>query len=312
MEATTIRAVLEAHYSFKKVSTPTRISAGVSNENYVFNDGAEKYIARVCIFEPENQLQAMIPFLKHAEEVGYPAPRVIQTADGDDFVRHEGQPLVVTSFLDGSTIDPKILTAEHVRSLAYLLARFHSLDWQPPNTPITLDPDYIFGVYNAAKDYSPDGNENITRLIDLVDIYYRKFKEEDFTNLSKQLPQGITHGDVIPGNVLFSGIKAVSLLDFEELGTSWQLQDIAMTLNTWMHQNGAFRSGYIQLFLDAYSSVRPITDFENDNLERAMKFIAFRQCAYAKQMLLHGRIHTVDNFSSYWTLRHLHEHGLQI
>lgn len=308
-----VKSILLEHYSFKKILQLTLLKGGVSNDNYVFSDGSQKYVSRVCLFESKNQINSMIPFLKHAETTNYPAPRLIQTRDGRDYVRSNDNPIVVTEYLEGDSANNISIGIQHLKSLAQLVARFHKVEWNPPNTPITLDPDYIFDVYNKVNDYSPvDKDEHSLRLIELVDEYYKKFKEDKFTDFVKKLPQGITHGDIIPGNVLFNGDKAVSLLDFEELGTSWQLQDVAMILITWAYPGGKPNNKYIKAFLKEYEIHRPLAEIEKENIVNAMEFIAFRQCVYAKSMMSKGYMESANDFSSYWSLLHLHENGLSL
>jgi Ser/Thr protein kinase RdoA (MazF antagonist) len=263
------------------------------------------------MFESENQINSMIPFLKYAEATNYPAPRIIRTCDGRDYIRNIDRPIVVTDYLEGDSADNIPISTQHLKSLARLVANFHELEYSPDNTPIILDPDYIFGVYDRVGNYNPtDKDADSLRLIELVDIYYDKFREANFTDLVKNLPQGIAHGDINLGNVLFNGREAVSLLDFEELGVSWQLQDIAMVLVTWAFPGGSPRKEYIGSFLEEYELVKPLAKIEKENIVNATEFIAFRQCVYAKNMMSKGNMESAKDFSSYRTLLYLHENGL--
>lgn len=308
-----VKSTLLAHYPFNKILELTLLKGGVSNKNYLFSDGAQKYVARVCLFEPKNQLEAMIPFLKYAESAEYSAPRLIQARDGSDYVENNNNPIVVTSYQEGDSANNISIGTQHLKSLARLVAKFHKLEYSPPNAPITLDPDFIFDVYEQVNKYNPMINDKDSlRLIELVDVYYKKFKETEFTDLVKNLPHGITHGDINLGNVMFVGDNAVSLLDFEEMGTSWQLQDIAMVLVTWAFPGGQPNKDYIGAFLKEYELHRPLAEIEKENIVKTTEFIAFRQCVYAKRMLFRGSMKSVENFSSYWALLYLNEYGLFI
>jgi Ser/Thr protein kinase RdoA (MazF antagonist) len=263
------------------------------------------------LFEPKNQLEAMIPFLNYAEKINYPTARIVQATDGRDYVHSNGNPIVVSSYIKGDSANNIPVGTEHLVSLAKLVAQFHRMEYSPPNTPITLNPEYIFNLNDRVKDYKPtDKDTNSLKLIELVDFYYKKFKESKFTEFVKNLPQGITHGDINLGNVLLKGDKAISLLDFEELGVSWQLQDIAMILVTWTFPNGKPNREFIETFLKEYELYRPLAKIEKENIVSAMEFIAFRQCVYAKSMMSKGNMESVKDFSSYWTLLYLNQHGL--
>ncbi len=308
-----IRSIILTQYPFDNINQLTLLIGGVSNDNYVFSDGSQKYVARVCLFEAKNQIDAMIPFLKYAEAAEYPAPRLLRTIDGRDYVDNDGAPVVVTKYLEGAPADSNSIGTQHLKSLAQLVAGFHKLEYNPPNTPITLDPDYIFDVYDQVTGYSPvDKDKDSLRLIELVDFYYKKLKSAKFTELAGKLPHGITHGDINLGNVLLDGNKAVSLLDFEELGVSWQLQDIAMILITWTYQEGKPNNEYMDTFLKEYELHRPLAEIEKENIVNAVEFIAFRQCVYAKSMLSKGTMKSVKDFSSYWALVSLNEDGLSL
>ena len=306
-----VKSILLEHYSFNKILELTLLKGGVSNDNYMFSDGNQKYVARVCLFESKNQIDSMIPFLKYAEAAEYSAPRLIQARDGSDYIENNSNPIVVTSYQEGDSANNISIGTQHLKSLARLVAKFHKLEYSPPNTPITLDPDYIFGVYDRIKDYKPTNKDGDSlRLIELVDVYYKKFKETEFTDLVKNLPHGITHGDINLGNVMFVGDNAVSLLDFEEMGISWQLQDVAMILVTWAFPDGKPNKEFIEAFLNEYEIYSHLAEIEKENIINATEFIAFRQCVYAKRMLFKGTMKSVENFSSYWTLLYLNEYGL--
>ncbi|MFT4532222.1 MAG: Ser/Thr protein kinase RdoA (MazF antagonist) [Candidatus Saccharimonadales bacterium] len=309
-----VKSVLLEHYPFKEVLQLSLLKGGVSNNNYVFSNGSQKYVARVCLFEPDNQINSMIPFLKHAEATNYPAPRLVQANDGRDYLDNNDFPIVVTEYLEGDSADNISINIEHVKSLAQLVAGFHKIHWSPPNTPITLDPDYIFNLYDKIDGFSPNNTDkHLLRLIELVDEYHAKFKQAKFTELAAELPRGITHGDINLGNVLLHGDSAVSLLDFEELGVSWQLQDIAMILITWAYPDGKPNTDFIKAFIDEYELHRPMAQIEKENIVSAMEFIGFRQCLYVKSMISKGNnAIAVENFGSYWALRHLNEHSLDL
>ena len=308
-----IKSILLKHYPFEKILKLTLLKGGVSNDNYLFSDGSQKYVARVCLFEPENQVDSVIPFLKYAETNEYPAPRLVLTIDGHEYVQNKDNPIVVTKYLEGNSANNISILSQHLKSLAQLIAKFHELEYSPKNIPITLDSEYIFNLYNRVKDYTPiDKDADSLRMIELVDFYYTKFQEAKFTELAENLPKGITHGDINLGNVLFDGDKAMYLLDYEELGVSWQLQDIAMIIVTWAFPGGEPNKEFIEVFLKEYNLQRSLTEIEKENILYAVEFIAFRQCVYAKSMLSKGNMESVKEFSSYRTLLYLYENGLSL
>ena len=150
-----IESILLENYPFKKILDLTLLKGGVSNSNYLFSDGSQKYVVRICLFEPKNQINSLIPFLKYFEANEYPAPRLVRTDDGRDYVQNDDKPIVVTKYLEGDTANNFSIDTRHLKSLAQLVANFHNLEYSPQNTPITLDPDYIFNLYDRLKDYRP-------------------------------------------------------------------------------------------------------------------------------------------------------------
>jgi len=137
-----VKSILLEHYSFDKILDFTLLKGGVSNNNYVFSDGNQEYVARVCLFESKNQIDSMIPFLKYAEVTEYPASRLIQTNDGHDYVHSDSTPIIVTKYLEGDSANNISIGTQHLKSLAQLVARFHELEYSPPNIPITLVPHH--------------------------------------------------------------------------------------------------------------------------------------------------------------------------
>ncbi len=81
--------------------------------------------------ESEDNIQALVTVLAFLEQREYPAERLVRAEDGSFVVTHDGWRLLVTTFVEGSTVDYAPPT---LRLLGATLGRLHALQ------PITTTP----------------------------------------------------------------------------------------------------------------------------------------------------------------------------
>jgi Ser/Thr protein kinase RdoA (MazF antagonist) len=94
-----LKQILESEYGIQNIDSIEPIKEGVSNLNYKVVSEKEVYVARVCRYEPENQLRVMLPFLVFAEENSIPAARLFRTLGGELSTVVDDDPVVVSTFI---------------------------------------------------------------------------------------------------------------------------------------------------------------------------------------------------------------------
>ena len=143
--------------------------------------------------------------LEAAERHGLPAPRLISAdLDGGE----TGASTTLEALLPGSTVWPAPPSAERLRAAGAALARLHAVA-MTPTEHLPFRPRPI-----AVDDFSADrrgGRMPTTRLLE----------EADQLVAAHGLPAGGTvfvHGDVWPGNVIWTEDEAAVLIDWKTAG----------------------------------------------------------------------------------------------
>lgn len=91
-------------------------------------------------------------------------------------------------------------------------------------------------------------------------------------------PKGFIHSDLFRDNTLFEGNELKGILDFYELNKDEFLFDIAITLNDFCteYPEVYLNEAKAQAFLEAYETVRPLTQDEKSCLEIYLAMAAAR------------------------------------
>lgn len=306
-----IQKILEDDYQIGAIQDVTRLKSGVSNENYKAVTDIGQYVARICHFEPQNQINVMIPFLEYAETVDYPAPRLVKTKTGDTFIGPATEPVIVTTLVEGEAGTYEDIGDGKLVSLGANLARLHAIDWQPEEPSKTANTTYILGVYTQ---FMPEvaTSENTNELLEILAEDYGRFVTNNIQAMFTSLPRGLIHNDVIPGNVLFQNDSVTSFVDLEEVSQGIMLLDIARVLNSWCFVDNQPVGARFSAFLKSYNDHRTLTLTEVQALPVAMHFIAFRNSVYGLKMLAQKRIQGVSYNGEFENLKFVRSNQHQV
>jgi homoserine kinase type II len=97
------------------------------------------------------------------------------------------------------------------------------------------------------------------------------------------LPQGVTHCDLFPDNVLMLGDEVSGMIDFYFAANDFFAYDLAVTHASWSFTDGGheFRKDVGAALLAGYEEIRPLSQAERENLPvlargACMRFISSR------------------------------------
>jgi Ser/Thr protein kinase RdoA (MazF antagonist) len=291
-----LKQILESEYGIRNIDSIEPIKEGVSNLNYKVVSEKEVYVARVCRYEPENQLRVMLPFLVFAEENSIPAARLFRTLGGELSTVVDDDPVVVSTFIEGSTLHKEEVSDVNVKDLAHNLAKLHGLQWQPEINSATLHPSFILNVYEQWRDQLQLDHVGFSdHLKSALESDHKKFSGDEFLSKFNCLPKQVVHGDLIPGNVMFSEQGSlVAFVDFEEVGIETRLLDISRILTTWFFDGDRFKKEQLQMFMYTYENVAPLRFEEKELFSDVLRYITFRHAVFVSRMLIQGRLSSVE------------------
>ncbi|TAN12547.1 MAG: homoserine kinase [Burkholderiaceae bacterium] len=237
------------------------IEGGIENTNYFVTTPQGEWVLTLFERLSASQLPFYLRFMKHLAQRGVAVPDPQASADGALMHTLCGKPAAVVNRLQGaSELAP---TAVHCRAVGRALARAHL----------------------AARDFNgtqpnlrglPWWNATAPEVLPHLDPAQAALLQSE---LSRQnalaaspvyaaLPRSAVHCDLFRDNVMFGGTHAQPLLtgffDYYFAGVDTWAFDLAVALNDWTIDlaSGQSEPERQQAFLDAYQSVRPLTDAE--------------------------------------------------
>lgn len=216
----------------------------------------------------EHELAVLLQLQRAKLPFAVPAPEITRRGEiCATLPTDEGNKLtVLLPFLPGANPVTSDLAQAHAvgEALAHLLRALKKVDVRglrlPPPAhalervhPLVPDPAHALDELHSLLD--PDLRRATTAAVERTII--------DATTCAS-LPAQLTHGDVIPGNVLCEGPRVTAILDFENCSTNPPAMDLAGAFDTWLWD--ALGRDELWLRLDAlgrgYSSVTRLSSKE--------------------------------------------------
>lgn len=258
------------------------IHGGIENSNFFLDtikDGVkQEYVLTIFERLSAQQLPFYLELMRHLANKGVPAPKPIESKQGDILFSLKGKPAAIVTKLPGlSRLQPE---ANHCALVGRMLAKMHlagkdfsknqenlrSLAWWQKTIPAIL----------------PHLSRSQKKLI----THELKTQEEFFSSGTYDgLPQGASHCDLFRDNILFdpkgsdtSQDQLGGFFDFYFAGTDKWLFDIAVTANDWCLADNKQDLDHLRLeaFLNAYQSVRPLTKEEQMSWPLMLRAAALR------------------------------------
>ncbi|RZG73236.1 homoserine kinase [Acinetobacter wuhouensis] len=245
------------------------IQGGIQNTNYFLVCADDKQFV-LTLFENMDAQGAgeIIPILERLGEQGLPVPVPLK-CHGQYIQILKDKPAQIAPRMSGT--HPMPSTVEQVEQIAIAQAKMHiALQDFPLQRKSARDHAYW---YNVARQIKPTLDVADTALLNnLLGLY------EALTMMYPDRPKGFIHSDLFRDNTLFDGNQLKGILDFYELNRDELLFDIAITLNDFCteYPEVTLNEEKAMAFLNAYSSIRPLTSDEKACLELYLAMAAGR------------------------------------
>jgi len=221
----------------------TPIAEGVTNSNYLIHDTEKKqYVLTVVEQICPMKLEPLLDVLTTLPDT-VPHPRMIKTLIGHTAEIFNNKPIIICEFVKGGHLDKPSTT--QITAIAKAMACLHQHD--VPDFK-RQNPRGLLWMQEISEIILPKLNVDELSLLEntLADINQVNFE---------LLPKGIIHCDLFRDNTLYMHDKLMAIIDFYYACFDSLLFDIAISVNDWCFDKP-------ELFLDAYQSVRPLTDIE--------------------------------------------------
>lgn len=283
IELSEISGQIAEDFNIGQATAILGIHGGIENSNFLLDtiqDGKKREFI-LTIFErlSAEQLPYYLELMRHLANKGIPVPKPIENKNRQILFSLKGKPAAIVTKLPGlSRLEPE---TNHCASVGAMLAKMHlagsdfsknqanlrSLSWWQTTVPQVLG--YLS---NTQKEVLT------TELI----------TQEQFfaSNEYALLPQGASHCDLFRDNVLFdpqdesdtSQDQLGGFFDFYFAGTDKWLFDLAVTVNDWCLADNKkdLDPARLQALMQAYQSVRPLTENEQQSWSMMLRAAALR------------------------------------
>jgi len=150
-------------------------------------------------------------------------------------------------------------TQSQIRALGRFMARLHraTAGWQQPVPPYPRDASWLGHHARMVIDYLPfQPTDLLTDTVTEVTSLLRRIDTQG-------LPNGVIHGDLFRGNVLFNAQGLTGVLDFHHAAQGYLIYDLAVAANDWCTDASGQLDVELSLtLLRAYHKIRPLLPTE--------------------------------------------------
>ena len=249
------------------------IKEGIENTNYFILTEKGKFI--LTLYEKrvdEKDLPFFIGLMRNLYDKNFPSPEPIINKNGNYISEISERKAAVVSFLEGEA--KKNLSPNDCFEVGKNAANLHlitkSLTGKRKNK---LSIKSWREIFNKIKNDCSKIHPNLSVVIE-------KNLDEIEKKWPKNLPSGIIHADLFPDNIFFKNNKLSGIIDFYFSCNDFFAFEIAVCLNALCFEgekeNLSFNVTKAKKFIDGYSSLRKLTDDENNHLKILCQGAAIR------------------------------------
>jgi len=222
------------------------------------------------------ELPFFLDLLDHLADQNCPVPRTIHDREGSSHRKIDGKSIALIAYLPGVSVDHP--TPEQAYCVGKALAKVHLAA-----SSYGRSREQGLGLAEWKRTIAQCGDQALAT----IDPALPSICAEEFVYLSahwpSDLPQGVSHCDLFPDNVLMLDNQVGGLIDFYFAANDFFAYDLAVTHAAWsFERSGAhYREAIGKALLRGYNQIRELTDAERQALPilargATMRFISSR------------------------------------
>ena len=267
-----IRQVL-AHYDFGDLQKASRLSKGFANTNYKITTLQGDYLYRIFRQQDAEAIDYEMTVLSILKKYHFPAAFPYLKKDHTYTTQTPSGRVAIYEFIQGEEPEQN---PETVTEIAQAVAKLNSIEH-----PFFKKRSNFINIQKCQA-LIPQFATAPFQYPDIFDL----FKKETVTllpYLQEPLPKGLIHSDVFTDNTLFKKNKLQALIDFEPVCYDHLLYEVCMTIHGFCYENNVLNTNLMAVFLDAYQSIRPLTDDEKRLLPYYLRWTAHGMASWHLQ-----------------------------
>ena len=253
-------------YDLGKAISLKGIANGITNSNYKLETDTGPYILTLFEVTGPAELDFALELQQFLRRSGVSVAAPVLDKQGRRFSSLNDRSAAIIEFLNGDYwLEPDL---GQIRVVAKELARFHR---------VTLN--YAKSCPNIRGiPWCFETSEKLAPELNKADQSLLKNSIGKYLELSKlDLPRCAIHADLFRDNVLFVDGQLSGFIDFDYACVDLAILDIAVTVNDWcLDDNRQIDSTRINTFIEAYQTIRNLSEMEKQSIVGAMRFAATR------------------------------------
>ncbi len=262
-----------SNYNLGKLDSFKGIEEGIENTNYFLLVNKKKFI--LTIYEKRVKSEDL-PFFSNLmsslNKANFKCPSPISNTNNSTITNFDGKKLMIVSFLEGKA--KSNLSPENCRAIGIEIAKMHELTKNLKNKrQNSLSINSWRGLFDSVKDQCSKLHKDLPKLIAENLISVEK-------NWPKDLPKGIIHADLFHDNIFFNNDKFSGIIDFYFSCEDFFAFEIAICFNALcfdgVKENLSFNVTKAKNFIDGYSAIRKLSDFEKQSIKVLSQGAALR------------------------------------
>jgi len=262
-----------SNYNLGKLDSFKGIEEGIENTNYFLLVNKKKFI--LTIYEKRVKSEDL-PFFSNLmsslNKANFKCPSPISNTNNSTITNFDGKKLMIVSFLEGKA--KSNLSPENCRAIGIEIAKMHELTKNFKNKrQNSLSINSWRGLFDSVKDQCSKLHKDLPKLIAENLISVEK-------NWPKDLPKGIIHADLFHDNIFFNNDKFSGIIDFYFSCEDFFAFEIAICFNALcfdgVKENLSFNVTKAKNFIDGYSAIRKLSDFEKQSIKVLSQGAALR------------------------------------
>jgi len=258
-----------------------------SGERAVYKVRADEGVFIFKIADPAKSEATVLKdtqILRFFEGVDYPAPRLLLSREGTNYMLHDGKCIYALSYLEGNEPESN---KENYAKLGEVTARLHSLQGYTIPTDFTTEVE-IPTMLARAKKFNM--NAHYTELVKALPDFSR-------------FPTCLIHTDIGSHNSIQLPNGEIVLVDWDDAGIGTRILDLGFPLICdFVTKELVFEKDRAKAFYGAYCSIITLTDEEKGHLFDAGLFYALSYTIFDDSGIVEGQWRKV-----LWAIEHKDE-----
>ncbi|WP_420579673.1 homoserine kinase [Reichenbachiella sp.] len=247
-----IKEQLLEKYSLGKIIGVESLTQGYANENLKVITEQASILYRICKQQPLHLLEYEVRLMHALKKAGIKTAFPLADQAGKFIQQSEEHFVMLYEFKEGHEPELTANSASQIGREVGKLSLIRLTDELEKKNAVHIDNCHaLIDEFGQCKNAMPE-----------VFGYFKNQTDYLTSQLDTALPRGVVHGDIFPNNTIYKGEDLMAIIDFEEACSDQLMFDVGMTINGFCFVNNELQPDLLRSFLDAYHSVRNMTDSE--------------------------------------------------